>query len=125
MIKTDIFDRGVPWTQLILRRGHMPNDLNLRWTQRVSVALSFLSIATLAWGGGKMAIGCVLGLLCLNLRFLSFLRTRRGTLFAINAFPVHFLFHLYSGIAFGLGLGFYLQSMIRSGKSDVVTEETS
>ncbi|MEM9346232.1 MAG: glycosyltransferase family 2 protein [Planctomycetota bacterium] len=50
MIKTDIFDRGVPWTQLMLAQGSMPNDLNLRISQRVSAlcALAYVVIQTLA-----------------------------------------------------------------------------
>jgi glycosyltransferase involved in cell wall biosynthesis len=44
LIKTDIFDRGMPWTELILRDGRMPNDLNIQLSQRVSVALAFLLI---------------------------------------------------------------------------------
>lgn len=42
LVKTDIFDRGIPWTELILRDRHMPNDLNVQLSQRVSVALVFL-----------------------------------------------------------------------------------
>lgn len=42
LIKTDIFDRAMPWTELILRDGRMPNDLNIQLSQRVSVALAFL-----------------------------------------------------------------------------------
>lgn len=38
MLRTDIFDRGIPWTLLILRAGRMPNDLNVKWHQRASVA---------------------------------------------------------------------------------------
>jgi glycosyltransferase involved in cell wall biosynthesis len=45
LIKTDIFDRGIPWTELILRDKLFPNDLNLQLSQRVSVALVFLLIA--------------------------------------------------------------------------------
>jgi glycosyltransferase involved in cell wall biosynthesis len=45
IVKTDIFDRGIPWTELILRRRFMPNDLNLRFGQRISVALAFLVAA--------------------------------------------------------------------------------
>jgi len=44
LVKTDILDRGIPWTELILRDRFMPNDLNLQLSQRVSVALVFLLI---------------------------------------------------------------------------------
>ena len=42
VVKTDVFDRGIPWTQLILRDRFIPNDLNVQIGQRISVALSFL-----------------------------------------------------------------------------------
>ena len=42
LIKTDIMDRGIPWTELILRDKLLPNDLNLQLSQRVSVALVYL-----------------------------------------------------------------------------------
>jgi glycosyltransferase involved in cell wall biosynthesis len=45
IIKTDIVDRGIPWTELILRKHFMPNDLNLRFSQRFSVAVVFLLVA--------------------------------------------------------------------------------
>ena len=50
MIKTDIFDRGVPWTRLMLAHGSMPNDLNLRISQRISalLALCFLTVQVVA-----------------------------------------------------------------------------
>jgi len=56
LVKTDIFDRGIPWTELILRDRHMPNDLNVQLSQRVSVALAFVLTglalaAAIYWGG--------------------------------------------------------------------------
>lgn len=50
MIKTDIFDRGVPWTELMLANGSMPNDLNLRFSQRISAlfALAYVVIQVIA-----------------------------------------------------------------------------
>jgi glycosyltransferase involved in cell wall biosynthesis len=44
MLGTDIFDRGVPWTELILRDRNLPNDLNLRLSQRVSLGLVWLML---------------------------------------------------------------------------------
>jgi len=45
MMRTDFFYRALPWSELSLRSGQMPNDLNLRISQRISVALVFLLIA--------------------------------------------------------------------------------
>jgi glycosyltransferase involved in cell wall biosynthesis len=50
LVKTDLFDRGIPWTELILRDGRMPNDLNVQTSQRVSVALAF-TLVGFALGG--------------------------------------------------------------------------
>ena len=52
MIKADVFDLAVPWTRLILRNKHLPNDLNLRTSQRVSAALCCLLVLL-------MAVACV------------------------------------------------------------------
>ena len=42
MVTTDVMDRALPWTELILRDSDMPRDLNLSISQRISVALAFL-----------------------------------------------------------------------------------
>ncbi len=48
MVKTDVFDRGVPWTQLILERRRLPNDLNLQFTQRLSAMLAYSMLVYVA-----------------------------------------------------------------------------
>ncbi|HVX66607.1 MAG TPA: glycosyltransferase family A protein, partial [Bryobacteraceae bacterium] len=60
VVKTDILDRGVPWTELILRDQKLPNDLNVQLSQRLSVALVFLlvgvaGLTALRWGGYFLA----------------------------------------------------------------------
>lgn len=45
IVTTDIVNRGIPWTELILSRHFMPNDLNLRFSQRISVVVAFLVAA--------------------------------------------------------------------------------
>jgi glycosyltransferase involved in cell wall biosynthesis len=45
LLKTDVLDRGIPWTELILRDQRMPNDLNLQISQRVSIGLVYLMLA--------------------------------------------------------------------------------
>lgn len=44
LLKTDVLDRGIPWTELILRDQRMPNDLNLQISQRVSIGLVYLML---------------------------------------------------------------------------------
>jgi glycosyltransferase involved in cell wall biosynthesis len=39
LVKTDIIHRALPWTMLILQNRSMPNDLNLRLSQRLSSVL--------------------------------------------------------------------------------------
>ena len=48
LIKTDIFSRGIPWTQLILADRAIPNDLNLETSQRWSALLSGALLMTFA-----------------------------------------------------------------------------
>jgi glycosyltransferase involved in cell wall biosynthesis len=59
LLKTDILDRGIPWTELILRDQNMPNDLNLQISQRVSVGLVYVILAYSAihaWRWGAQSL---------------------------------------------------------------------
>jgi hypothetical protein len=44
MLRTDFFYRALPWSQLSLSSGKMPDTLSLRISQRVSVVLVFLVV---------------------------------------------------------------------------------
>jgi glycosyltransferase involved in cell wall biosynthesis len=115
MMRSDIFDRAVPWSQLILNAGSMPADLNLRWSHRFSAILSALLLASglfLAFGHRRfygvpavaVAIGAlvllVIQLVPLDGRFYRFLLQRRGALFVLRVLPVHLLYYFYSGVTF-------------------------
>ncbi len=50
ILKTDIWDRGVPWTELMLRDSGMPNDLNVKLSQRIGVVFAFLLWALFIFG---------------------------------------------------------------------------
>ncbi len=125
MLRTDVFRRGIPWTRVILRSNSMPNDLNVRWSQRLSVALVFLLVALLALGAGKIAAVCAIALISLNLPFYTFLRDRGGVLFMLRAVPLHLLFHFYCGVAFALGACGHFWAAIRPRAAEVAGEETS
>ncbi len=110
MLRTDVFDRALPWTRLILRRRWMPADLNLRWRYRLSVLAWLAAAAAPVLPGpaaGPLAAACAALGIVLNAGFYRFLAARRGWWFALRAVPVHALFFLYSGLAFAAGLLFY------------------
>ena len=108
LLRTEIFDRAIPWTMLILRDGRMPNDLNTEILQRISVALICIAPVLLFFSrfSAALAVGFAIAL---NVPFYRFLARRRGLLFAVRAVPMHLLYFLYSGagliagsLAFGL-----------------------
>jgi hypothetical protein len=107
-LKTDLFDRAVPWTVLILRYRRMPARLNLQWKHRLSVLLVFSSTVLAAgslWGASAAGL---LAVAALNAPFYRFLAVRKGGLFALGAFPLHCVHFLCAGAGFGLGLLAYL-----------------
>jgi len=112
LLKTDVRDRAIPWTQLILRSGRFQNDLNLRNTYRVSVVLSYLVLAFLALSllspvALVPAALAVTVIYLLNRPFYAFLSARRGRGFALRVVPLHYLFHLYNGASFVIGSVIY------------------
>jgi glycosyltransferase involved in cell wall biosynthesis len=113
LFMTDIFDRALPWTRLILRENRLPNDLNLRFRERYSVALTWTAILSLAASFDRplFLIPFAISLaatLALQSDFWRFLAARRGWGFAIAVMPLHLLYFTYSGLAFGAGLLMHL-----------------
>jgi GT2 family glycosyltransferase len=108
LLKADIFDRALPWTKLILEEGRFIHDLNLKTSSRISVMLVFLLLMALVgmvWIPQLflLAICSVVLLLALNWRLYLFFSRKKGMKFTARAIPMHWLYYLYSGIAFGVG----------------------
>ncbi|HSR09095.1 MAG TPA: glycosyltransferase family 2 protein [Bryobacteraceae bacterium] len=122
LVRTDVLQRGIPWTELILRTRFLPNDLNLSWSQRVSAALSFLLItlggleiwqfvtghvrvpASLVAAG---MLACLASIGFLNRGFYQFLASAKSWPFSLAAVLLHILYYIYSGISLVLGAGLY------------------
>ncbi len=65
MLETDFFHRGVPWARLMLRAGHISNDLNLKWPQRVAAICAWALIGALAagaWQHWMLGVGPLLAM---------------------------------------------------------------
>jgi glycosyltransferase involved in cell wall biosynthesis len=108
LLKSDILDRGIPWTQLMWRDGAFLDDLNLQTHNRVSVAavVGLLLALVVAWLQPQ-AIWVVAGLagllVGLNFDLYRFFYQKRGLWFALRVLPLHWLYYLYNAIAFALG----------------------
>jgi len=72
MVRSDVWDRGVPWTELALREGRLPNALNLERGQRVAALCAYafaLLWAVAAWRRPALLavpVALLLGLLALD-----------------------------------------------------------
>lgn len=115
LLTTEILQRAYPWSSLIISRGALPDDLNLRHASRWSALLvavlmmagpwmfatdrrvAGLAVATVARVAFALALAAVL---TLNREFYGFLRRVRGGLFAARAVPLHLLYFLYSSATF-------------------------
>ena len=113
LLKSDIFQRALPWTKLILHTRLFVNDLNLKTSDRISVILIYgllgALISALLWPGFVLLAGALaISLFLLNTKLYRFFRQKRGLWFAIRSLPWHWFYFLYSGFAFTVGTVAYL-----------------
>ncbi|MFE4104670.1 glycosyltransferase family 2 protein [Almyronema epifaneia] len=125
MLRADIFYRALPWTALILRHQQLNNDLNLDTSSRLSVVLSFALLLTLAatglWPSALgLSLAIAVGLLLLNAPVYRFFRQKRGWRFTARVIPWHWLYFLYSGFAFAIGLGRHHLSQMKLASRHLV-----
>lgn len=109
LLRADFFFRALPWTALILNQNKMVNDLNINWTNRLSVMLLYGLLTTLFliyWFPefGFLGINLGLALLYINRQVYLFFLDKRGFLFALQVIPWHWLYYFYSGLAFLIGI---------------------
>ena len=116
-LRTDIFVRAIPWTEIILRHRRMPDDLNTGLPQRASVAGIFAIPVALAFGGPLAAVLLLAIVLWLNRDFYGFLVRKRGWWFAARAIPPHLIYMFYSGVGFAIGVLKHVAKSAVSGAS--------
>ena len=107
LLMADICKRAVPWTRLMMREGHLPADLNLDVTSRLSAVLAWAStvsgVAGIWYRGFWVtALVALLAVGVLNRHLYCFFVRKGGGLFAVGAAGLHFLYLLYSSAAFGI-----------------------
>jgi glycosyltransferase involved in cell wall biosynthesis len=117
LIRSDIRDRAIPWTKLMLRERVFRNDLSTKRSSILSTIAAFLALFALASIGifwysiYLFAFSCI-GFLVLNLPFYRFIFKERGTLFATKSVFVNYLSYLYSGVGLVIGISQYLTAAL-------------
>jgi glycosyltransferase involved in cell wall biosynthesis len=112
LLRSDVVHHALPWTGLILRDRLLVDDLNLSLSSRVSVALASGLVGALvgAWWQPLLlapAAGLVVALLWLNAPLYRFFLRQRGVRFTAQVIPWHWLYYLYSGLGFAVGVARY------------------
>lgn len=128
-LKTDILNRALPWSKLIIEKGILSSDLNLKFNYRISSFLAGLVILILiltildavnviAVGLSKyfiaIAVLLIIAIIILNLDLYNFFFHKKGLKFMFLSIPLHFFYYLYSGITFVICWILYKFHLLRS-----------
>ena len=108
MIASDVWDRGIPWTQLILMSGRFDDALNVSRRARICVALAYAALASLILAPryplmSIAAAAAIATTVALNRGEYAFFAARRGTSFAVRAMLAQLLYYFYNGVSFAIG----------------------
>jgi glycosyltransferase involved in cell wall biosynthesis len=118
LLRTDIFQRGVPWMLLMKRSGIVETDLNVKRDQKLCVAAA--GLLTLAAPGALVrpellgvVAACLALVVLLNRGFYRFLVARRGWGFAVGSVALHYLYYCCCGVSVLIALTLWYLSVGR------------
>ena len=104
MVSTDLWRRGVPWVELLLRDGGHTTVLNLGWRHRASAVASLVGAPALLRGRPRTTVAALAALVALNASFYELLARRRGPAEATVGVGLHAVHHLTGVLALPIGL---------------------
>jgi glycosyltransferase involved in cell wall biosynthesis len=109
LLRSDVCDRALPWSELILSGAGFTDDLNINIEGRAKVVLAGAAVAGAAaglrWRPARVAgLGGLVGLAALDRGLIAFFHAKRGPVFTAQAMAWHWLSYLYSGAAFAFAL---------------------
>jgi glycosyltransferase involved in cell wall biosynthesis len=107
MVMTDLLDRAVPWTRLLLERRQpsRAGTLNIKQSEKVftlvtaiGLVLTVVAFVTREWRYAILAAACFATVVAANAHLLSWFATERGIAFAVAVIPLRLLFYVVSGV---------------------------
>ncbi|HWW87832.1 MAG TPA: glycosyltransferase [Vicinamibacterales bacterium] len=116
-LRTDLFDRGIPWTQLLHRYRSLEDDLNLSRVYRACVIVAWLAAISALGACWRPALGwitlaCLVGLVGLEWPYYAWFARHRGLLFTARWYPLHVVHHLSNGLSFAIGTALFVISHV-------------
>jgi len=118
LLRSDFWDRAIPWTVLQLSSGRILNDLNVSRAQRTAslfacmaaavTLLAFWDLRWLALSGSALA-----AVVWMNRDLYRFYLRKGKSWFALRAVAMHLVYYLYSLAGFAIGSCLYLSSRWR------------
>jgi GT2 family glycosyltransferase len=109
MVESDLWHRGVPWVELLLRHGTRSSALNLGWRHRLSAIASLAAAISLLRGRFRAALLALGALAALNRSFYSLLLRKRGRLDAAAGVGLHALHHVVGALSVPIALARHLR----------------
>ena len=105
MVRTDFWQRGVPWVELVLRHGSGSTALNLGWRHRVSAAAAVISALALLRGRPGTALAGLIALVALNVELYELFLRRHGPAGVVTGAGLHAVHHVTGALAVPVGRG--------------------
>jgi glycosyltransferase involved in cell wall biosynthesis len=105
LLRTELRDRAVPWSLLLLSRGKLGDELNIATSERiramlaglVAVALVACVVGFIPW---QVAGALLAAAIVANMEMFVLFRRRNGLLFAFGGVLFHQIYYLYSTAAY-------------------------
>ena len=113
VIRTDIFQRAIPWSRLILSSPRKNNDLNLSYMEKVRAVIALTWAASLIALPAAffdplfgIAFSVMTGVMLIaNWSLLGYFTARHGPLFAAAGLVFHQIYYLYSTASYAYCVG--------------------
>jgi GT2 family glycosyltransferase len=108
MVRTDFWQRGVPWIELVLRHGSGTSALNLGWRHRVSAAAAVISALAIVRGRPGTALAGLAVLVGLNIHLYELFLRRHGPVGVVAGVGLHTVHHVTGALAVPVGVARHL-----------------
>ncbi|MBN1317281.1 MAG: glycosyltransferase family 2 protein [Anaerolineales bacterium] len=125
LMKSDVLHRAKPWTEIMLKKRIIRNDLNTRIENAISLIVAYLMIAAIpimfVWPlGWILFLVLFSSFLILNRNFLALIYREMGLVFLIISILFNWFSYLYSGVGLFLGMAGYFYHIVFKSK-EIIT----